>query len=66
MVQLNEMRVGSRVTVRGSFGNEPAKLARVTEVEQDIKNGRPGIGYELVNGDLRWAYLDQVVSVAKY
>lgn len=66
-VKLNEMRLGSQVYVRGGFGAEPAKLAEVTEIEQDIKNGRPGIGYtEVATGDGRWAYLDQVIRVETY
>lgn len=66
-VKLTEMRLGSKVMVRGGFGSEPAKEAIVNELDSDIKNGRPGIGYEEVStGDGRWAYLDQVVKVLKY
>lgn len=66
-IKLHDIRVGSKVMVRGGFGREPAKLAEVTEVESDIKNGRPGIGYiEVSSGEDRWAYLDQVISVETY
>ena len=67
MTKLNEMRVGSQVMVRGGFGTEPARLAKVTEIESDIKNGFPGIGYtEVSSGEYRWAYLDQVIRVEAY
>lgn len=66
-VRLTDMRIGSQVYVRGGFGTEPAKLAEVNEIEEDIKNGRPGIGYtEIQSGDGRWAYLDQVIRVEEY
>jgi len=66
-VKLSEMRIGSQVKVRGGFGTEPVKLAEVTEIEGDIKNGRPGIGYiEVCSGEDRWAYLDQVIRVETY
>jgi len=67
MVTLDKMREGSKVMVRGGFGTEPARLATVTGLDADIKNGRPGIDYEVVNtGEGRWAYLDQVVKVVEY
>ncbi len=65
MVKLNQIREGSIIKVRGGFGTEPAKRAVVTGVEENIKNGRPGIDYRC-NGDERWAYLDQVVEVETY
>ena len=66
-VTLNQLREGSIVKVRGGFGREPAKRARVETVESDIKNGYPGIDYTvLATGDEHWAYLDQVVEVEKY
>lgn len=65
--KIEQMRVGSQVYVRGGFGTEPARLAEVTELAADIKNGRPGIGYtEIDSGDDRWAYLDQVIAVTKW
>ena len=67
MVMLADIKEGSRVLVRGGFGNEPAKFAVVNSVEADIKNGRPGIDYtEESTGDGRWAYLDQVQKVLAY
>jgi len=52
--------------VRGGFGNDPATLVTVSEVCEDVKNGRPGIDYIKANGDGRWAYLDQVKQVVEY
>jgi len=61
MVKLSDIQVGSRVLVRGCFGMDEPVEARVTEVFEEIKNGRPGITY-----DNSWAYLNQVIQVVKY
>ena len=60
-VSINDIRSGSIVIVSGCFGTFPSEIVDVDYVEENIKNGRPGIAY----GD-RWAYLDQVHSVVKY
>jgi hypothetical protein len=61
MIKLNDIREGSVVIVRGSFGTGPEERVKVEEVHEDIKNGRPGIDYE---GS--WAYLSQVQRVVSY
>lgn len=61
MIRLSEIKIGARVRVREWTGG--VNVGTVTEVEADIKNGRPGIGYETANGDGYWCYLDQVISV---
>ena len=61
MVKLSDIQVGSRVMVRGCFGVDEPVEALVTEVFEEIKNGRPGITY-----DNSWAYLNQVVQVMKF
>ena len=67
MVKLEQLRCGSKVLVRGGFGTTGAKRATVTSVEEDIKNGSPGIDYTVdATGDEHWAYLDQVQSVVAY
>ena len=67
MITLKQVRQGSIVKVRGGFGSEPAKRAKVTCVESDIKNGYPGIDYTVIaTGDEHWAYLDQVVEVEQF
>jgi hypothetical protein len=66
MVQLEDIRVGSTVRVRGAFGSGPITLASVEGVDADIKNGRPGIDYKDLKNQGWWAYLDQVVEVVKY
>ena len=67
MIKLSQVREGSIVKVRGGFGSEPAKRARVEAVDSDIKNGRPGIDYTVIaTGDEHWAYLDQVVEVETF
>lgn len=64
LVSLDDLKEGTSVWVLGGFGQERASLVRVLHTHQNIKNGRPGIDYELPNGDIRWAYLDQVRSLA--
>jgi hypothetical protein len=66
MIKLKELREGSVVYVRGAFGTGPSQKATVTAVEEDIKNGRPGIDYTTEDGDDHWAYLDQVQAVYKF
>jgi hypothetical protein len=61
MVTLKDIREGSVVIVRGNFGNGPEERVIVQEVEEDVKNGRPGICY-----DESWAYLSQVMRVVTY
>lgn len=61
MVKIEDIREGSVVMVRPNFGTGFAQRVVVEEVEDDIKNGIPGICY----GD-HWAYLHQVVEVVKY
>jgi len=65
-VTLDQIREGSVVMVRGFFGTSPAVQARVTEVCEEVKNGRPGIDYITQQGDAHWAYLDAVDSVVTY
>jgi hypothetical protein len=65
-IKLGDIRKGSRVLVMGGFGHEPAQEVTVSDVYDDVKNGRPGIEYQQDSGDHRWAYLTQVVRVVKY
>jgi len=67
MVTLEQLRSGSKVLVRGDFGSGSAKRATVESVEEDIKNGRPGIDYTVdSSGEQHWAYLDQIQRVLAY
>jgi hypothetical protein len=61
MIKLSDIQVGSRVQVRGCFGMDEPVEALVTEVFEEIKNGKPGITY----GN-SWAYLNQVVQVVEF
>lgn len=65
-VSLSDLRKGSKVIVRGGFGNEAPKTVTVTDFAEDIKNGRPGIDYVEADGTSRWAYMYQVERVVKY
>jgi hypothetical protein len=60
-VLLSDIREGSIVRVRDNFGMGSPKNVTVTGVDEDIKNGLPGIDY-----DDSWAYLTQVDRVVKY
>ena len=60
-VRLSDIRAGSIVVVRGDFGLGMSQTVSVDYVEDNIKNGKPGITY-----GRSWAYLDQVVQVLKY
>ena len=63
MVKLTDIKVGSFVIVRTNFGSGAAIAVEVDEVDEDIKNGRPGIGYTIPGGGRDsggWAYLTQV------
>ncbi len=68
MVNLKDIRVGSTVMVRGNFGRAWPLAAVVDEVEEDIKNGQPGIDYTIPGkaGSSGWAYLSQVDRVITY
>jgi hypothetical protein len=61
--QLKEIKVGMVVEVNlaGMKGN----LLVVDGVEEEIKNGRPGIhGHCLCDPkDSRWQYLDQIIAI---
>jgi hypothetical protein len=67
MVKLENMREGSIVIVRGGFGTDSPIKAIVEEVEEDVKNGRPGICYKAIGAkEGNWAYLTQVDRVVQY
>lgn len=54
------IKEGSQVEVRGNFGSGPLELVTVDCVEDDIKNGIPGIDYTTQSGASHWAYMHQV------
>jgi hypothetical protein len=61
MIALKDIRQGSRVILRDNFGTGTPREVTVTNVEADVKNGRPGLDY----GN-NWAYLTQVDRVVKF
>lgn len=69
-VKLEDIKVGSIVIVRTNFGSGQPVQAIVDSVEEDIKNGYPGIDYTIGGAanwhDGSWAYLSQVDRVIKY
>jgi hypothetical protein len=66
MITLENVRVGSVVRIAGGFGMEPPETVTLEDVEEDIKNGFPGVCYTDKKGDGRWAYLDQIQRVITY
>lgn len=66
-VKLSDMQPGSIAIVKPAFGTEPAVRVRVVDVCEDVKNGMPGIDYEVLSSkEQAWAYLDQVERVVKF
>ncbi len=65
LIKLSDIRVGSVVVVRGDFGMGRPMSVVVDAVEEDVKNGRPGIDYSTDDFD-GWAYLTQVDRVVTY
>lgn len=61
MLKITDIRVGSVVRLRPAFGTGNPIEVKVSNVDDDIKNGRPGIDY---NGS--WAYLSQVDEVITF
>ena len=65
--RIDQVREGSVIIVRGRWGSDDAIRATVTGVEEDIKNGYPGVCYYITDpNSLHWAYFDQVDSVVTY
>ena len=65
-IGIEHIRGGSTVLVLSNFGTGPREFGCVDAVLEDVKNGRPGIDYMNSFGELRWAYLDQIVQVETY
>jgi hypothetical protein len=70
MVKLKDIRQGSVVIVRTDFGTGIPVRAIVDTVDENIKNGLPGIDYTYAGAanwhDGSWAYLSQVERVVTY
>jgi hypothetical protein len=64
-MKLSDLNIGSVVKVATDFGSGRVVTGVVVELESDIKNGYPGISYDLPDGDGGWAYLHQVKSIVK-
>lgn len=61
-ITLDDVEIGSRVAV--IIGGETFTLT-IDELEEDIKNDRPGGGGKTDDGDERWFYMDQVTRVIR-
>lgn len=65
-ITTDSIKSGDTVEVRTNFGRGPVVEGTVLEVEENIKNGFPGLSYKVKGGsehDCSWCYLDQVVTV---
>jgi hypothetical protein len=61
-----QIKVGDRVQVRQWGGGHVVGIVR--DVLDDVKNGRPGIDFEVPDATdqfdrYKWAYMDQVVKL---
>lgn len=62
--KIEDIEVGDMVTIRSAFGSGPLHVGIVENTSDNIKNGFPGIDYKRTdNGDIHWAYVDQVIRV---
>ena len=59
-ISIDDLREGHKVTV--STWGSSYRHGTITAVEDDIKNGIPGIDYTDSNGGTWWCYIDQVVA----
>jgi len=66
LIDNNRLKISSVVVVQGDFGAGSAQIVIITGFEEDGKNGRTTIDYIDIDGDSRWAYLDQIKSVVTY
>lgn len=60
-VQFKDLKVGLKVKVATWDGRY--NIGIIENVEEEIKNGYPGIDYVTTSGDYHWCYLDQIVAV---
>jgi hypothetical protein len=61
-----QIKEGSVVYIRTNFGSGPTVKGTVVAVEEEIKNGQPGIDYNDSEGGSWWAYKDQIAGVYRY
>lgn len=67
MLTLNDIRQGSKVILRPSFGTSTPIEVTVSELIENIKNNQDGIEYRHKGATgFSWAYLDQIDEVVKF
>jgi hypothetical protein len=59
MIALTSIRIGSKVTLRPSFGSGAPRTATITVI--DTHKGQPVVDY-----DNSWAWLHQIDEVLEY
>ena len=57
-------RIGSVIKYT-AFGGV-VRVVTITEKEADIKNGRPGFGGDMADGQLVWGYDSQIIQVISF
>lgn len=61
-ITLDDVEIGSRIAV--NIAGETFILT-IDELEEDVKNDRPGGGGKTDDGDERWFYMEQVTRVIR-
>jgi hypothetical protein len=62
-VTVDQIEVGSIVKVREGFGQSPAIIVVVEEINPDHKNGKPAIRYTDTQKRHVWQYVDHITEV---
>lgn len=62
MIRHSDLRVDQVITYEAFSGTR--RTVRITELHDDIKNGRPGFDCEdVIDGTPYWGYTEQITSV---
>lgn len=63
-VNREDLKTGTKIKVRGSFGNGPIVCGVVEDVEWDEDRQAYVVNYQY-DGEGLWAYIDQVVEIIR-
>lgn len=65
-MHVSEIVIGKKYDIKPGFSGLRAPITvTVTNKEDDIKNGKPGIDYETEDGKLGWCYVEQIIGPSK-
>lgn len=65
-MNISQVEMGKKYYIQSSFGNGRLVVGTITEIDNDIKNGIPGVGYEDEDGEGFWAYDHQVKKAVDF